>query len=47
MNLEIERKFLVKNNSFKETLDFIISPNPFIDHVKIDFSKKIQFILKY
>ena len=28
------------NDSFKETLDFIISPNPFVDHIKIDFSKK-------
>ena len=29
-----------KNNSFKETLDLVISPNPFIDYIKIDFSKK-------
>lgn len=27
-------------DSFKETLDFVISPNPFIDHIKIDFSKR-------
>ncbi|ARV13954.1 T9SS type A sorting domain-containing protein [Polaribacter sp. SA4-12] len=29
-----------KKNSITETLDFIISPNPFVDHIKIDFSKK-------
>ena len=29
-----------KKDSFNETLDFIISPNPFVDHIKIDFSKK-------
>lgn len=28
------------NNNFKEDLEFVISPNPFIDHIKIDFSKK-------
>lgn len=27
-------------NFFKETLDFVISPNPFIDYIKIDFAKK-------
>ncbi|WP_157812182.1 T9SS type A sorting domain-containing protein [Polaribacter sp. ALD11] len=30
-------------DSFKETLDFVISPNPFIDHIKIDFSKKTVY----
>lgn len=28
------------NNSFKENFDFAISPNPFINHIKIDFLKK-------
>lgn len=31
------------NKSFKETLEFVISPNPFIDYIKIDFSKKTSF----
>jgi hypothetical protein len=29
-----------KINSFNETLDFVISPNPFIDYIKISFAKK-------
>lgn len=29
-----------KNEIIKEKLDFVISPNPFVDHIKIDFSKK-------
>ena len=28
------------NEVFEESLDFVISPNPFIDHIKINFSKK-------
>ena len=30
-------------NTFKETLDFVISPNPFIDYIKIDFAKKTTY----
>lgn len=29
-----------KNEDFKETLSFVISPNPFKDYIKIDFSEK-------
>lgn len=28
------------NEIVEESLDFVISPNPFIDHIKINFSKK-------
>jgi hypothetical protein len=28
-----------EKDDFKETLSFVISPNPFKDHIKIDFSK--------
>lgn len=32
-----------KNNTFNETLDFVISPNPFIDYIKISFAKKTTY----
>ena len=39
--------YLKVNNSnnkfFRETLDFVMSPNPFIDYIKIDFAKKTSF----
>lgn len=31
------------NNFIKEVLKFVINPNPFIDYIKIDFSKKTLF----
>lgn len=37
--------FSIDNSSstnFEETLDVVISPNPFIDYIKIDFSKKTE-----
>ena len=48
----VQQGFLNNNISFsidntdkkiiQETLDFIISPNPFIDYIKIDFAKKTE-----
>lgn len=32
-----------QNNFIREELDFVISPNPFIDHVNINFSKKTKY----
>ena len=32
-----------KDETIKETLDFVISPNPFVDYIKIDFSKKTTY----
>ncbi|PQJ81563.1 T9SS type A sorting domain-containing protein [Polaribacter glomeratus] len=31
------------STTFNETLDFIISPNPFVDYIKVTFSKKTAF----
>ena len=52
-NTEIQQGFLtntrffkVNNNNvinFQETLNIIISPNPFTDYIKIDFSSKTQY----
>ena len=32
-----------KNETIKEIVDFVISPNPFVDHIKVDFSKKTTY----
>ena len=52
-SITVQQGFLTSNinlnidNSTKdnltETLDFVISPNPFIDHIKIGFSKKTTY----
>ena len=44
LNSTIYLKVNNSNNSFvKESLNFVISPNPFIDHININFSKKTKF----
>lgn len=31
------------NKTFKETLNFVLSPNPFVDHLTLHFSKKTTY----